>query len=109
MTAQVNAAAQAKYGRTTLQPGESVAITGIEIYSLDLSIPQVTSLYSLFADPPGGTHHKFDAYDFNKDGRISDSEILKAVHDWAHNDMDDFALLNRIQMWKNSPHRIGAE
>lgn len=107
ITANVDAALQAKYGRQTMQPGEWVVIDGIQIYSRDRSLPEVSAMWALFADPPGGTNHKLDAYDFNKDGLIDDGEVLKAVHDWTCKDMDDFALLQRIQMWKDSPHPAG--
>ena len=109
ITTKVNSALQAKYGRVTMQPSEWVVIDGVEIYSRDLSQPQVSALWALYADPPGGVKRKFDAYDFNKDGLISDAEILKAVHDWVANDMDDFALLSRIQKWKDGPHPVGGQ
>ena len=109
ITAKVNAALQAKYGRLTMQPSEWVVIDGIQIYSRDLSRPQVSALWALFADPPGGTMRNLDAYDFDKDGLIGDSEILKAVHDWSANDMNDFDLLRRIQAWKEGPHPVGGQ
>ncbi|MBM3313813.1 hypothetical protein FJY70_04380 [candidate division WOR-3 bacterium] len=109
ITAKVNTALQAKYGRQTMQPSEWVTIDGMRIWSRDRSIPELSALWALYADPPGGITRQLDAYDFNKDGLIGDSEVLKAVNDWHYNDMEDFDLLRRIEAWKTSGHGVGAE
>lgn len=101
ITAKVNAALQTKYGRQTMQPGEWVTINEMRIWSRDRSIPELSALWALYADPPGEQPAKLHSYDFNRDRLIQDQEVLKGVKDWYHNDMDDFELLRLIELWKS--------
>ena len=100
ITDKVEAALMAKYGRKSMAPGEWVAIDGVEVYSRDRSIPDMTALWSLWADPPAGAERRIDSYDRDSDGVLDDEEILLAVEHWEALDMDDEALLKRIALWK---------
>lgn len=100
ITDKVEAALMAKYGRKSMAPGEWVAIDGVEVYSRDRSIPDMTALWSLWADPPAGAERRVDSYDHNANGVLDDEEILLAVEHWEALDMDDEALLKRIDLWK---------
>lgn len=100
ITDKVEAALMAKYGRKSMAPGEWVAIDGVEVYSRDRSIPDMTALWSLWADPPAGAERRIDSYDRNANGVLDDEEILLAVEHWEALDMDDEALLKRIALWK---------
>lgn len=100
ITDKVEAALMAKYGRKSMAPGEWVTIDGVEVYSRDRSIPDMTALWSLWADPPAGAERRIDSYDRDSDGVLDDEEILLAVEHWEALDMDDEALLKRIALWK---------
>lgn len=100
ITDKVEAALMAKYGRKSMAPGEWVVIDGVEVYSRDRSIPDMTALWSLWADPPAGAERRIDSYDRNANGVLDDEEILLAVEHWEALDMDDEALLKRIELWK---------
>ena len=104
ITEKVEAALLARYGRTTMLPGESVTVDGIQIYTADRTQPELTALWALWADPPG-EDVLGDTYDRNLDGRIDDREILGAVNDWVQQDMDDLALLKRLKLWKSGDAR----
>ena len=97
---KVEAALQAKYGRKSMAPGEWVTIDGVEVYSRNRSIPDMTALWSLWADPPAGSERRIDSYDRDANGVLDDEEILLAVEHWEALDMDDEALLKRIALWK---------
>ena len=99
ITAKVEAALLARYGRTTMLPGESVTIEGVQIYTADRTQPELTALWALWADPPAESPLG-DAYDRDFDGQIDDGEILRAVNDWTLQDMDDLSLLQRLKLWK---------
>ncbi len=109
VTAKVNAALQVKYGRQNMAPGEWVVIDGISVYSRDRSIPDMTAVWSLWADPPGMGDRRIDNYDINADGVLGDSEILLAVQNWYANDMPDYDLLRRIELWKQGPNPFEAD
>lgn len=100
ITDKVEAALKAKYGRTSMAPGEWVTIDGVEVYSRNRQIPDMTALWSLWADPPAGDERRVDSYDRDSNGVLDDEEILLAVEHWEALDMDDEALLKRIELWK---------
>ncbi len=75
----------------SLNPGETVYVSGIEIYSRTRQIP-AGLLYALWADPPAG--------DADGDGAVSDPEILKSIDAWTADTIDDAELYNAIGGWK---------
>lgn len=98
ITDKVEAALLAKYGRTTMEPGESVTVSGISIYTSDRTQPELSGVWALWADPP--TAVDVDSYDSNVNGVLDDEEILRAVEDWQHADMSDIDVLKRVRAWK---------
>jgi hypothetical protein len=98
VTASVEQQLLATYGRTNMQPGDSVTVT-VSIFSRDRSIPAIGGVYAIWADPPitEAFKHRFDG---NADGVIDDFEILEAVDGWNGGTVDDFGLLEAIELWR---------